>query len=202
MSLKIAAMEKNHTQYQDEIPRRIIIIDDQEDILEILADHFSDDYWEVFTAMNGPAALSLMEQMDFSIALIDIKMPGMSGLELIERINKSSMNIKVILMTGDPSYETIKKGIEENMAYYLEKPFQKHDLLQKVDQVYRDMREMLEKEKNVSQLKQKVNFMRTVVKHLEESKKGRSNKIYSIILFAAIIAAAVALLWFSLTLVK
>ena len=202
MTLKILADEEHQAQNQDEIPRRIIIIDDQEEILEILETFLSPESWEVHTALNGKEAMAMMKKLDFSIALVDIKMPGMTGLELIKKLNKNKINIKVILMTGDPSYETLKEGYEEHASYYVEKPFVKSDVINKVDNLFREILEEHEKQKKVSQLNDKVTFMRQVVRHLEVSKRERTNKIYRMILFFAIIMTVVGLLWFSLAIIK
>ncbi|MCK5073790.1 MAG: response regulator [Bacteriovoracaceae bacterium] len=202
MTLKILADEGHQAQNQDEVPKRIIIIDDQEEILEILETFLSPESWEVHTALNGKEAMAMMKKLDFSIALVDIKMPGMTGLELIKKLNKNKINIKVILMTGDPSYETLKEGYEEHVSYYIEKPFVKSDVINKVDNIFCEILEEHEEQKKVSQLSDKVTFMRQVVRHLEESKKEKTNKIYRMILFFAIIITVVGLLWFSLAIIK
>ena len=108
------------------MPYKLLIVDDEEQILSALDTFFKLREYDVATAQTGAEALERIQMEKFHVALLDINMPGMSGIELLKRIKDSRPTVQVIMMTA---YTTIEKAIEcvENGASdYLLKPF--HDL--------------------------------------------------------------------------
>jgi DNA-binding NtrC family response regulator len=105
---------------------KIIIVDDEEQILAALETFFSLRGFEVVTCSDPTAALELIRSDKIHVALLDINMPQMTGIELLKRIKESRPTVQIVMMTA---YTTIEKAIEcvENGAGdYLLKPF--HDL--------------------------------------------------------------------------
>lgn len=103
---------------------KIIIVDDEEQILQALQTFFSLRGQDVVTCTDPQAALERICMEKFHVALLDINMPQMTGIELLKRIKESRPTVQVIMMTA---YTTIEKAIEcvENgAADYLLKPFQ------------------------------------------------------------------------------
>jgi DNA-binding NtrC family response regulator len=103
---------------------RILIVDDEEHILQALETFFNLRGYEVTTCDNPVRALERMAQERFHVALLDINMPEMSGIELLKRIKDARPTVQVIMMTA---YTTIEKAIEcveYGASDYLLKPFQ------------------------------------------------------------------------------
>lgn len=102
---------------------RIMIVDDEETICEALKAWFVKDGYQVQTALSGPAALSLMEENPFDIFLVDVKMPGMDGIDLLSRIKERQADAAVIMITAHGSIPTAVEAMKRGAADYLCKPF-------------------------------------------------------------------------------
>ena len=114
---------------------RILVVDDENDILLIVRTSLKDDY-DVVTAQDGPAALDCLKEQDFDLVILDMMMPGMDGMEVLERIRADERTAKlpVIFLTGVSERTTIRKALDKGTQYYIVKPFRHHDLMNKVAQ--------------------------------------------------------------------
>lgn len=112
---------------------RILIVDDEADIALILKLQLEDAGFVTTRAKDGFEALKLVGQEDFSLVLLDIKMPRMDGIQVLEKIQESKPGLAVVMMTAhgseDIAVETMKKGALD----YIAKPFSTEDLLKKVE---------------------------------------------------------------------
>ena len=110
---------------------RILIVDDEESVLEIFVDLFSERDYEVSTAGNGEAALAQLETGSFDLLLTDINLPGVDGLEVVARAKKFDPEIVVLVITGFASTSTAIDALRHGAYDYITKPFD----LWNVDQV-------------------------------------------------------------------
>ena len=106
----------------------ILIVDDEDSVRDSLLNWFIEDGYEVEAAENAKKALQLLEQRDFNIILVDIKMPGMDGLELQRRIKALNSETIVIIMTAFASVETAVQALKDGAYDYVTKPFDPDDL--------------------------------------------------------------------------
>ncbi|MBW2187746.1 MAG: response regulator, partial [Deltaproteobacteria bacterium] len=79
---------------------QILLVDDEEDIRDVLNISLSDAGYQVLTAANGEEGLVLFREKQPPIVLTDIKMPGMDGIELLQRIKLENPDTEVIMITG------------------------------------------------------------------------------------------------------
>jgi len=79
---------------------KILVIDDEPDIREILVRYLSTSGYDVVAAADGQEALVLAEVEDFALALVDFRMPGMSGLELLAELKRLDPEMPVVLITA------------------------------------------------------------------------------------------------------
>jgi DNA-binding NtrC family response regulator len=103
---------------------KLIIVDDEEQILSALSTFFGLRGYEVVTCTNPEEALERIRMEKFHVALLDINMPKVNGIELLRLIKESRPTVQVIMMTA---YTTIEKAIEcveRGASDYLLKPFQ------------------------------------------------------------------------------
>lgn len=105
------------------MPIRVLIVDDEEDILWGLSEELSRNKIDVDTASNGLEALEKIKKKQFDFLITDIRMPGLSGVELLMETRKVQPEIKVIVMTAYGSDEIRQDVMAKGAISYLEKPF-------------------------------------------------------------------------------
>ena len=107
----------------------ILIIDDEECMRDSCCQVLSKAGYRVETAVNGEAGLAKVSETEFDVALVDLDMPGASGLEVMDRLNEISPGIIRIVVTGNTSIDLEKEVIRKGRAMnYLTKPFSPEQL--------------------------------------------------------------------------
>ncbi|MFH1112459.1 MAG: sigma-54 dependent transcriptional regulator [Pseudomonadota bacterium] len=101
---------------------KVCIIDDQRSILESMEIFFRMRNWEVYTAPNGPDGLRIVEKARPSLVILDIRLPGMSGLEVLEKLRGKYPKQQVIVITAFQSMESTIQAIKLGAFDYLHKP--------------------------------------------------------------------------------
>lgn len=112
----------------------ILLVDDEEKFVSILAERLSMRGMNADWATNCVDALSKVENKEYDLAILDVKMPKMSGLELKKKLEQINPKMKYILVTGHGSSEEYQKGIAE-ASYYIIKPFKIDFLIEKIKEV-------------------------------------------------------------------
>ncbi|OGG44031.1 MAG: Fis family transcriptional regulator [Candidatus Handelsmanbacteria bacterium RIFCSPLOWO2_12_FULL_64_10] len=107
---------------------RILVVDDEEVVVDSLKGWFSEDGYPVGVARSGKEALARMQEGPWDIALVDIKMPGMDGLEAHRRLKELDPDLLVIIMTAYASVETAVQALKAGAYDYITKPFDPDDL--------------------------------------------------------------------------
>ncbi|MFQ5988243.1 MAG: sigma-54-dependent transcriptional regulator, partial [Dehalococcoidia bacterium] len=102
---------------------KVIVVDDEAIVRESLRDWLSDAGHQVLTAEDAPQALEIIEKERPSIAVVDLVMPGMDGLELLKRAKQASPHIEVIVITAYASIPTAIAAMKQGAYDYVEKPF-------------------------------------------------------------------------------
>jgi len=106
----------------------ILVVDDEHIMRESLSDWLRDDGYSVETAESGSKALSILGSEDWGVILVDLKMPGMDGIELMGEIKKAKPNIPVIIMTAYATVDTAVKAMRQGAYDYLVKPFDPEEM--------------------------------------------------------------------------
>jgi len=104
-------------------PVKILVVDDETHVRNSLAVWFREDGYEVATAASGREALAAVTRDAPSILLVDIKMPGMDGLELLRRARELAPDATFIIMTAYASVETAVQALKDGAYDYIVKPF-------------------------------------------------------------------------------
>ena len=102
--------------------KTILIVDDEKDLCTILSDSLSRDRYRVVTAFNGKMGLQLVKKEKPDLILLDIKMPGMDGIEVLRKIKRMKKEIVVIMFTAYGTLETARKAMKLGAYDYVTKP--------------------------------------------------------------------------------
>jgi DNA-binding response OmpR family regulator len=113
---------------------QLLVVDDEHDTCANLADIFTDLGYAVDVAYDGPSALALVKRKVYDVALLDLRMPGMDGLELFRRIKEISHGTVAIVVTAYASSETARQIIEAGAWRIMPKPVDFAALLRHVDE--------------------------------------------------------------------
>src|SRR6185295_20174006 len=109
-------------------PIDLLVVDDDLEFRETLVSRFARTGFAVQSAGDGEEALGLAARRNFDVAIFDMMMPGMSGLELLKRFKESHPECEVILLTGQGSIETAVEAMKLGAYDYLQKPFSLKEL--------------------------------------------------------------------------
>src|SRR4026207_2350611 len=113
--------------------KNILVVDDEKSQREILEMILSDEGYDVTTAASGEAALKFAKDRRFDLALTDLKMTGMDGIELLQQLLGYDSSIIVILLTAHGSIESAKEALRRGAFTDLEEPYDKEGLLQAIN---------------------------------------------------------------------
>jgi len=101
----------------------VLIVDDEPIVRESLSDWLGSRGYEVFTAEDGEQALQIMGEHEFDLAVLDLRLPGKSGIEVLQNAHDYQPDLKGIIITAYPSIETTTSAIRLGAIDYLVKPF-------------------------------------------------------------------------------
>jgi len=110
----------------------ILLVDDEADFVETLTKRFRIRKIPVAAAGSGAEALKLLEEQEFDVVILDVRMPGMGGMELLRLIRAKYPLTEVIMLTGHASLETGMQGMSMGAYDYVLKPADFDELLDKV----------------------------------------------------------------------
>ena len=122
--------------------KKIMVVDNEPDIVDLTRTVLELGGYNVVTAHSGEECLRVLEKEEVDLVLLDIMMPGMSGWDVFNRINKKSTDVKVAFMSVLEISDKRKQVLlDEGLADYIMKPFDKDTLLNRVDKILEDKEE-------------------------------------------------------------
>jgi DNA-binding NtrC family response regulator len=113
-------------------PDRVLLVDDEEDFVETLAERMRARGLAVETAANGSVALRIAEEQVFDAVILDLAMPGMSGLETLQRLLELRPGIQVMLLSGRATIADAVEATRLGAVDVLEKPAPLDELLEHI----------------------------------------------------------------------
>ncbi len=117
--------------------RTILIVDDEEVITGLLQEYFQGMGYNVLTAGGGEEGLELIkERAEISLVLTDVKMSGMSGIDLLKMIREYRMDLPVIIITGYQTIENAIAAIKYGAMDYISKPFDLDNVRKIVEKIF------------------------------------------------------------------
>lgn len=124
---------------------KVLIIEDEEKIARVLELELSYEGYEVKTALNGLEGFQLFQSETWDVILLDVMLPGISGIELLRRIRSAQTTVSVIMLTAKDSVEDKVSGLDLGANDYMTKPFQIEELLARIRVCLRNKQPILDK---------------------------------------------------------
>ncbi|MFH0945176.1 MAG: response regulator [Planctomycetota bacterium] len=115
---------------------RLLLVDDEQGYVDVLANRLRKRNIDVTKAYSGNDAIQLVRNNDFDVAVLDLKMEDMSGVEVLRIFRKMLPSMAVIMLTGHGSEHAAREGIEGGAFDYLMKPCDLDELLGKIREAY------------------------------------------------------------------
>ncbi len=108
--------------------RKILLVEDETVVREALRDWLIEDGYDVDVAENGEEALKKIKEEEFGVIVLDLKLPGIDGLQVFEEAKELKPETRGVIITAYPSKETLEKAKGLGLLDYLSKPFKAEDL--------------------------------------------------------------------------
>ena len=142
----------------------ILVIDDDEDIRKVLSEILKDNGYNADSAETGGEALRKAEKKFYNLALIDIRLPDIDGVELLTKIKETKPKMRKIIITGYPTLKNAVEALNKGADAYIMKPLN-------IDKMLATIEEQLEKQTEEQEMteKQLVKYIETRVKQIEQS---------------------------------
>ena len=112
----------------------ILIIDDETKLLKSMEKLFKDEF-HIHTAPSGKEGLMILDRQHISMVLLDLNMPQMTGVEVLEEIRKKGYSVKVVIMTGGRNYEWTRRCADLSVHGFIEKPFDPDELIKRINNI-------------------------------------------------------------------
>jgi two-component system response regulator (stage 0 sporulation protein F) len=121
--LAIFRVKLSRGRYMELEKKKVLIVDDQNGIRVLLMEVFGSEGYNTFQASNGKLALEIVKNDAPDLVLLDMKIPGMDGLEILKHVKAIDRNIKVIMMTAYGELDMIKEATDLGALMHFTKPF-------------------------------------------------------------------------------
>jgi DNA-binding response OmpR family regulator len=108
------------------------LVDDEQGYVDILSKRLTKRNFHVATALSGAAGIKALRGDDFDVAVLDLKMEDMDGIEVLKVFKKMVPELSVIMLTGHGSEQAAREGIELGAFDYLTKPCELEELIEKI----------------------------------------------------------------------
>ncbi len=120
------------------IVKKLLIVDDQQGIRLLLNEVFKREGYETFLAANGIEALDIAERIKPDGVLLDMKIPGMDGIEILKRLKSKMPEVPVVMMTAYGELDLIQEAMKLGAAHYFTKPFDIYEVRDAVNAMLQD----------------------------------------------------------------
>ena len=117
-------------------PIRLLLVDDEKDFVNILSKRIKRRHIDVTKAFSGAEAIQALRAQEFDVAVLDLKMEEMDGIETLKVLKIMDPQLAVIMLTGHGSVEAAEQGIRMGAYDYLTKPCELEELLEKIMEAY------------------------------------------------------------------
>ncbi|HUI64558.1 MAG TPA: response regulator [Bacteroidota bacterium] len=114
------------------MPIRVLYVDDEQDLQDTVSMHLHLEGFDVVTAKDGNEAMLCLDKEPFDLALLDIDLPNLNGVALLQYIKTHQINAKAIVLTGADDLHALDKCARLGASDYLPKPYNFHELMNSI----------------------------------------------------------------------
>ncbi len=115
---------------------KVLVVDDEDDFRELVVQRLTLNKMNAEGVKNGTRAMEILKQKDFDVVILDVKMHGIGGIEILKWIKDNTPEVEVIMLTGDVSVEAGITGMQLGAFDYVMKPVPMNELFDKIRQAY------------------------------------------------------------------
>lgn len=144
---------------------KMMLVDDEERFLSTTQKLLGKKGYDALTSTSGEEALQKLEMHNVHVVILDVKMPGMDGIETLKAIKRRFPLVEVIMLTGHGTVESAVEGLKSGATDYLTKPADISELIEKAEEAF-GRRQRLEERIRVAQAR---NLMKSARQILEEN---------------------------------
>jgi len=112
------------------------VVDDEPKICHLIEEILKLEGYQVDASFSGTDALEMMKNCDYQMLITDLKMPGIDGLELIQKVKEQNPKIRTIVVTGYTTVDTAVQSLRHGVDDYIKKPFNIFELKKAIDQIF------------------------------------------------------------------
>jgi DNA-binding NtrC family response regulator len=118
----------------EEIKANVLVVDDEEQFLKVFSQRLEGRGLKVDTSTTGEDALKRVKDKEFDAIVLDLVMPGMSGIETLKRIRAENPDVQIIILTGHGTIEKTVEAVKEGAIDFLEKPADLSKIMEKISE--------------------------------------------------------------------
>ncbi|TVM14578.1 response regulator [Oceanidesulfovibrio indonesiensis] len=118
----------------------VLLVDDETEFLELMSKRLSKRNVNLVTAESGEQALEILRAKSFDVVVLDVKMPGMSGIDVLREIRRSKPDVVAVMLTGHADLDYVEEGLALGAFDYLIKPVAFDELFAKITDAWRKRR--------------------------------------------------------------
>ncbi len=149
---------------EQEVMGRVMVVDDEKTIRETLSEVLADEGYQVCAKANGAEAVEEIRENDYDVVICDIRMPGMDGTDVLEKISEISPQTFVIMVTAYATLETALQSLRKGAYDYIVKPLVFDEILTKIDHLVKYKKQVLEAKILREQMEQEWDFQNIIGK--------------------------------------
>lgn len=143
----------------------ILVVDDDRDVCEYLEDFLAHEGYKVTSITDPTRAIDELRKSDYHLVILDLMMPKLGGIDLLEQIRRGDDDLAVIILTGYPSLETATASIQHEVSAYIKKPFSADD--------FRDVIQRIAKKKGLV-LRREDELHAAIGRNIRDLRKARN----------------------------
>jgi DNA-binding NtrC family response regulator len=129
----------------EEIKANVLVVDDEEQFVKVFSQRLEGRGLKVDTSTTGEEAIRQVKSKEFDAIILDLVMPGMSGLETLKRIKSENPDVQIIILTGHGSIEKSVEAVKAGAVDFVEKPADVNKVLEKIAEAKRKRIVLVEK---------------------------------------------------------